>query len=445
MNIKIKNNSTVYIRVFSNKKGGYPKGSRFSLTLTIGKREIQTLLLLDKTRKFVSPLVYTEKILFKEATSPTEEVATQAYIKNIDTDEIIELNNYFKKNSKKSTIYTFTDNGKEAPTWLLELSYWSGTIPIVGEPNRDYVLFMKDREEYNIMQIEGVTGVDVKYASSKIISEIIVFNSAKNKNPNITNEIPKYLENIPVSLEEADFFLQMPTLPAISSMKIHEKHDDEFGTSGLFVKYRNRGYWLSAAHVLFRNSDLIANINNSITYYQGVSIYNDNIPIYVDNEIIGNARRGYYGAVLNCHLSEPYIYLDCGIVEVNKNSFTVSTNSYSVAASRDEIVKNFLNSRVNKNGAESGITEGVLLSDSLTMLVTDAIQGTPYEFKNQLKIRGIQTDFSKEGDSGSIVIHKNTQKVIGLVIAGTNWGSSDSYTTATPIYNIFKFLNLVVP
>jgi hypothetical protein len=59
-------------------------------------------------------------------------------------------------------------------------------------------------------------------------------------------------------------------------------------------------------------------------------------------------------------------------------------------------------------------------------------------FRDQIVIKGINGEaFSDTGDSGALVVERNTSRAVGLLFAG-----SSSHTLANHISDVFEMLNV---
>lgn len=106
----------------------------------------------------------------------------------------------------------------------------------------------------------------------------------------------------------------------------------------------------------------------------------------------------------------------------------------SVAAIEDMLVV--------KHGRTTGLTEGRIVDVSCDQLVnmdhSDA--SVVARFENQIRIDAVNPlAFGKGGDSGSLVLEKETRRAVGLYFAGP---SSGEYGLANPIGKVLEELNI---
>ncbi len=332
--IKLLGNTPVYIRVYANNVttnsgstssiddiAAVKSNNSFTFSMKIADKYLEAPLLLHE-QELISPLVHIEKTIFSMGTNSEFVANVEALIKNNATGEELEFKAYFKKPKGKANtynvIYQIDKNGE--PEWLLEISYWTGGEFIRGKGNREYVLFVKDKEEDFIMKNPYVSGVGVKYVSKNTIESILVFYSSRISDTTSLYEIPREMAGIPVEFEEADFYLQFPPVDAISEKKIKAVIEpNQTGTMGLYVKDDDQNsYWLTAAHVLFKDQDLIDQAGRGVL---SVNLFCDNNKIQlIPNITIGAESKGYFGFIWWNWRN--WYYLDCGIAKYDKNSHT---------------------------------------------------------------------------------------------------------------------------
>ena len=126
--------------------------------------------------------------------------------------------------------------------------------------------------------------------------------------------------------------------------------------------------------------------------------------------------------------------VDCAISEVADpasvtNSIIKIGPPTGVAAARDKMV-------VHKFGRTTGYRVGFI--DTTMMDVSVDYDIGVLNFKNQMIIRGLDGQpFSASGDSGSLIVERNTGRGVGLLFAG-----STSHTIANHIGDVFRALNV---
>lgn len=91
--------------------------------------------------------------------------------------------------------------------------------------------------------------------------------------------------------------------------------------------------------------------------------------------------------------------------------------------------------QVAKHGRTTGYTEGVI-----TDTAYDAAIGS-FKFEDQVRIERLpsQASFAEPGDSGSLVLERDTRKAVGLYFAGP---PSGSYGVANPIAEVLSALEI---
>jgi hypothetical protein len=92
---------------------------------------------------------------------------------------------------------------------------------------------------------------------------------------------------------------------------------------------------------------------------------------------------------------------------------------------------------VQKYGRTSGLTLGWVDGINATIMVTYSTGVT--RFVGQLKVNGRGT-FSRDGDSGSLIVTTAGRKPVALLFAGTSYG----YTFANPIGAVLKAFNVTI-
>ncbi len=91
---------------------------------------------------------------------------------------------------------------------------------------------------------------------------------------------------------------------------------------------------------------------------------------------------------------------------------------------------------VMKNGRTTGSTMGTVIALGVNSLRIPYRRFTA-SFDNQIAIRGVGTDFSAGGDSGSLIVTLNSKQPVGLLFAGGN-----GITFANPIGTVMSQLGI---
>ncbi|HEX7317886.1 MAG TPA: hypothetical protein VF297_28540 [Pyrinomonadaceae bacterium] len=127
-------------------------------------------------------------------------------------------------------------------------------------------------------------------------------------------------------------------------------------------------------------------------------------------------------------------FVDCAIAEVFDPSLVTNAiikigRPSGAVAARDKMV-------VHKFGRTTGYRVGFI--DTTMMDVSVDYSIGRLKFKNQIIIRGLNGQpFSAEGDSGSLIVERDTARAVGLLFAG-----SASHTIANHIGDVFQALNV---
>jgi hypothetical protein len=193
------------------------------------------------------------------------------------------------------------------------------------------------------------------------------------------------------------------------------------GTFGALVRRGQRLFVLSNNHVLADENSLpIA----SPTFQPGFLDAGDP-PV--------NGQIAELSAFIQLQPLNPN-FVDCAISEVQDPSLV--TNAIikigpptGVAQARDKMV-------VHKFGRTTGYRVGFVDTTMMDVSV-DYDLGT-LTFKNQMIIRGLNGQpFSDAGDSGSLIVERDTGRAVGLLFAG-----SPSHTIANHIGDVFQALSV---
>ena len=193
------------------------------------------------------------------------------------------------------------------------------------------------------------------------------------------------------------------------------------GTFGALVRRGQRLFILSNNHVLADENSLPV---GSATFQPGFLDAGD--PPVTD-------QIAELSAFVQLQLLNPN-FVDCAISEVFDPSLV--TNSIikigppsGAALAKDKMI-------VHKFGRTTGYRVGFV--DTIMMDVSVDYGIGTLKFKNQIIIKGLDGQpFSAEGDSGSLIVERDTARAVGLLFAG-----SSSHTIANHIGDVFQALNI---
>ena len=193
------------------------------------------------------------------------------------------------------------------------------------------------------------------------------------------------------------------------------------GTFGALVKRGARRFVLSNNHVLADENQLTI---GALTFQPG----------FLDAGVpASTAPIGKLSAFVELRASQPNI-VDCAISEVH--DLALVTNSIMKIGVPKGTTTAQSNMIVHKFGRTTGYRVGFVETTMMDVLVDYAI-GT-LTFHDQIIIKGLNGQaFSDEGDSGALIVERNTSRAIGLLFAG-----STSHTIANHISDVFQALNV---
>jgi hypothetical protein len=194
------------------------------------------------------------------------------------------------------------------------------------------------------------------------------------------------------------------------------------GTLGCFVKDpRNSIYVLSNNHVL----------GNSNT-----ARWND--PILQPGPEDGGRRRDTVANLrylVDLEFSGPnYMDAALAIIQEGLNPLYPIYNRRAVTGTVDPRNK----MRVEKWGRTTGHTVGSVTTSNLDIIVD--FDGHELEFLDQFEIKARGRMFCDGGDSGSLILERDTSNAVGLLFAGNDEGT----TYATPINEVLTTLNVEI-
>jgi hypothetical protein len=190
------------------------------------------------------------------------------------------------------------------------------------------------------------------------------------------------------------------------------------GTFGLLVKDSSgKKYLLSNNHVIAFENGVQANGTRRTALATGATIYQ---PGLLDNGDIASDKIGELARWVNLRADRDDNAVDGAIARLTpatiatRDILFIGAPTGTATAVRDMIVHKF--------GRTTSYRAGRITSTVFDVLV-------PYEvgdvmFADQIAIRGLNSRrFSDSGDSGSAILERSTNKVVGLLFAGATNGS----------------------
>lgn len=198
------------------------------------------------------------------------------------------------------------------------------------------------------------------------------------------------------------------------------------GTLGCFVKDMdsNDNYLLSNHHVLFSEQDYKENFIAQPSTFDGGK-QNDVIGLYVRSLAPDTGKVNHFDAAVAGPLSAEFSNL---IPEID-----IKIN---------ETIEPAIGMKVYKIGATTGKTFGIITSIDTVLKIPD-FKKNLLDYENQISIVGTQKDFltlgnfSKAGDSGSVVFDYDSNKVVGLLFCGN--GKSNSFANKiNPLFHALR-------
>jgi len=193
------------------------------------------------------------------------------------------------------------------------------------------------------------------------------------------------------------------------------------GTFGALVKRGARRFVLSNNHVLADENQLPI---GSPTFQPG--FLDAGVP--ATTGVIGRLS-----AFVELRTAQANL-VDCAISEVDDLSLV--TNAIMKIGAPKGTTTAQQNTIVHKFGRTTGFTVGFV--DAVLMDVSVEYPRGVLNFENQIIVKGLNGDsFSDKGDSGALILERNTLRAIGLLIAG-----SGSHTIANHIGDVLQALNV---
>ncbi len=256
--------------------------------------------------------------------------------------------------------------------------------------------------------------------------------------------LPEMINGIPTDIIEAPpAFLKACTndrhriqRPMIGGISIGHK-DVTFGTIGYFCRSTKAGDDQNKIYIL-SNNHVLANVDSA---FIGDNIYQ---PGPNDGGISNTTFAAKFHRAVPINFSQyGSNRVDAAIGEVL--STVVTQNSICQIGSITGIGQVLEDMIVRKHGAMSGFTEGFVRHEAVDVVVTvqmDVLNPVlTAKFVNQMRIDRIPAYpyFGIGGDSGSLIVNKETNEAVGLFFAAPEDGS---YGYANHITNVINELEI---
>jgi hypothetical protein len=243
-----------------------------------------------------------------------------------------------------------------------------------------------------------------------------------------SDKLPESVNGLPTDVEEVGTFRSFqdprtmirPSPPGCSVGFENAAGDLVAGTFGALVKRGSRRFILSNNHVLADENQLQI---GSPTFQPG--LLDAGVP--PDTSAIGKLSAFV-------ELRRQSNLVDCAISEVDNLSL-VTNAIMRIGVPRGTTTAR-QNMVVHKFGRTTSLTVGLV--DVAIMDVRVEYPRGVLSFENQMIVKGLSGQpFSDQGDSGALILERNTSRAIGLIIAG-----SPSHTIANHIGDVLQALNV---
>jgi hypothetical protein len=207
------------------------------------------------------------------------------------------------------------------------------------------------------------------------------------------------------------------------------------GTFGVLVQDTNGAFYiLSNNHVLaFENGVEADGVTRRTVLRAGAQIFQ---PALLDHGEVATDQIAELARWIDLHADRSDNLVDCAIAGVGKTDAVsrdilfIGEPNGTKAAAKDMIVHKF--------GRTTGYRAGRISSTFFDVKI-------PYEvgdvtFVDQIAIRGLNgSRFSDSGDSGSAILERSTNSIVGLLFAGTTNGN---LTFANHIADVLRSLQI---
>ena len=360
------------------------------------------------------------------------------------------------KSKKSSKSKTSSKKSKSTAATVLPLAAWSGT-------KMKTLLAAKDSLSKELLKKSGVRRfsamsaatspapsdnlvgvgigekiVDGRYTGVMCVKLLVRFKYGEDQ-LSAANRLPKTVNGLPTDVEQVGTFRKFEAVPAAtgpnprtrirpappgSSVGFRDPANSfrMAGTFGALVKRGTRRFILSNNHVLADENGLPL----------GSPIFQ---PGLLDDGNPNTDQVAQLSTFVQLQVTDPNV-VDGAIAEVLNNvpvtnSILVIGPPQGAAAAQQDMV-------VHKFGRTTGYTVGRITSIN-TDVVVDYELGA-LEFNDQIIIIGLNNQpFSAAGDSGSLIVERNSSQAVGLLFAG-----SSSHTIANHIEDVLTALNVTL-
>ena len=360
------------------------------------------------------------------------------------------------RSKKKSTVKRSSKRSKSTGASVLPLATWSTkeVKDLVAAKNSlsEELLRKKGVQRFSAMSTatspapsDNLVGVgigekivDGRHTGVMCIKLLVRFKYGEDQLSS-ADRLPKTINGLPTDVEQVGTFRKFEAAPAMTSPNPRTRirpappgcsvgfrdPTNSFvmaGTFGALAKRGTRRFILSNNHVLADENRLPP----------GSPIFQ---PGLLDGGNPATDQIAQLSAFVELKVNDPNL-IDGAIAEVIDNGSV--TNSILViggikgtsAAQRDMVVHKF--------GRTTGYTVGRITSIN-TDVIVDYDLGA-LQFNGQIIIRGLNNQsFSAAGDSGSLIVDRNTSQAVGLLFAG-----SSTDTIANHIGDVLTALNVTL-
>lgn len=247
----------------------------------------------------------------------------------------------------------------------------------------------------------------------------------------LSDKLPESVNGLPTDVEEVGTFRRFqspnprtkirPGPPGCSVGFENTGGQVMAGTFGALVKRGPRRFVLSNNHVLANENQLPI---GALTFQPG----------FLDAGVPASSGPiGRLSAFVELRALQPNL-VDCAISEIDDpNLVTNSIIKIGVPKGATTAQSNMI---VHKFGRTTDYSVGFVETTMMDVLVEYELG--ELTFHDQIIIKGLNGQaFSDKGDSGALIVERNTSRAIGLLFAG-----SASHTIANHIGDVFQALNV---
>ena len=304
------------------------------------------------------------------------------------------------------------------------LLLFSGTLSAKGNSQNafDRVKEVQERHTGRIMELEGVEGTAIGFNQNDQLA-VKVFTAGQG-----VAGIPQELDGVPVQVVVTGKFyaLSKPDAPPGQAQKedridptawferpvpigVSTGHPDiTAGTIGCRVTDGFDVYALSNNHVYADEGD--ADIGDNVLQPGPADGGEEGTEPYIDGDEIGTL---YDFVPIDFGGTN---YIDAAIALTTTDDVNNATPSDGYGMPSSTIVPDSLNLEVQKYGRTTGLTKGAITEVNFIGNVGYS-SGTAL-FADQIVIMATKGQFSRGGDSGSLIVTQNGNNPVGLLFAG---------------------------